>query len=278
MKKLFLLPILALFAVIVSCSSDDDNNMPEIVAKEFTGKLLLNGSPITDGIRCGLYVIDGEASITLYGVSFAPAMPAMDITMPMLDCKKSADGYEISGTNVLPKSAGEPMMDFLMPSVTAFLKGDVFVVSAQTAMGTIGFSNALQTPVKPADGKKSYKGNLLVGDFEKEVTIDVIIDRSASLVDVVMKDVKFAPNMPLVLDITVKEMPYVEEGGVAAFAATDIDPYMNTEQSPSAQYRFSQISGAIEGGYMVLSAKMADNLAPYVAGKEFAFSGREVVE
>jgi hypothetical protein len=29
---------------------------------------------------------------------------------------------------------------------------------------------------------------------------------------------------------------------------------------------------------MVLSARMADNLAPYVAGKEFAFSGTEIVE
>jgi hypothetical protein len=277
MKKLFLLPILALFAVIVSCSSDDDNNMPEIVAKEFTGKLLLNGSPITDGIRCGLYVIDGEASITLYGVSFAPAMPAMDITMPMLNCKKSADGYEISGTNVLPKSAGEPMMDFLMPSVTAFLKGDVFVVSAQTAMGTIGFSNALLTPVQPSVGEMNYKGELLFGDLPMEVVVNVTMDKAGAFLDLVINDVKFAEKMPPI-DITLKGIPYSKDADVLVFNIKDIDPYMNAEPEALSSYRFAFVNGEISSNGLSFVAKMADSAVHYVAGKEFAFTGSEVVE
>lgn len=275
MKKLFLLPLFAFLALFVSCSSSDGDNMPDRYEEVFYGKLLKDGAIYNDDTKCELNVIADMASITIYNVGF---LDGKELTLSNLTYVKSGDNYEIKGNNIIAIVGGKADTSKIFRTVSASLKDGKFVVTADNEDMTIGFSNALQTPVKPADGKKSYKGNLLVGDFEKEVMIDVVIDRAASIVDVVMKDVKFAPNMPLVLDITVKEMPYVEEGGVAAFAATDIDPYMNTEQSPSAQYRFSQISGAIEGGSMVLSAKMADNLAPYVAGKEFAFSGTEIVE
>lgn len=275
MKKLFLLPLFAFLALFVSCSSSDGDNMPDRYEEVFYGKLLKDGAIYNDDTKCELNVIADMASITIYNVGF---LDGKELTLPNLTYVKSGDNYEIKGNNIIAIVGGKVDTSKIFRTVSASLKDGKFVVTADNEDIKIGFSNALQTPVKPADGKKSYKGNLLVGDFEKEVTIDVIIDRSASLVDVVMKDVKFAPNMPLVLDITVKEMPYVEEGGVATFAATDIDPYMNTEQSPSDKYRFSQISGEIKGGSMVLSAKMADNLAPYVAGKVFAFSGTEVVE
>jgi hypothetical protein len=275
MKKLFLLPLFAFLALFVSCSSSDGDNMPDRYEEVFYGKLLKDGAIYNDDTKCELNVIADMASITIYNVGF---LDGKDVTLSNLSYVKSGNNYEIKGTKIIAIVGGEADASKIFRTVSATLNNSKFQVTADNEDMTIGFSNALQTPVKPADGKKSYKGNLLVGDFEKEVTIDVIIDRSASLVDVVMKDVKFAPNMPLVLDITVKEMPYVEEGGVAAFAATDIDPYMNTEQSPSDKYRFSEIVGSIEGGYMVLSAKMADNLAPYVAGKVFAFSGTEIVE
>ncbi len=275
MKKMFLLPLFAFLALFVSCSSSDGDNMPDRYEEVFYGKLLKDGAIYNDDTKCELNVIADMASITIYNVGF---LDGKEITLPNLTYVKSGDNYEIKGNNIIAIVGGKVDTSKIFRTVSASLKDGKFVVTADNEDMKIGFSNALQTPVKPADGKKSYKGNLLVGDFEKEVTIDVIIARSASLVDVVMKDVKFAPNMPLVLDITVKEMPYTEEGGVATFAATDIDPYMNTEQSPSDKYRFSQISGEIKGGSMVLSAKMADNLAPYVAGKEFAFSGTEVVE
>jgi hypothetical protein len=41
---------------------------------------------------------------------------------------------------------------------------------------------------------------------------------------------------------------------------------------------FAVVEGDINGGRLTFTAKMADNLAPYVAGKEFVFSGEGVVE
>lgn len=274
MKRILFLPLFAMMALLFSCSNDE-NNMPETDDRVFTGKLLLNGSLIDDDTRCELNVVEGSASITIYGVQFAPAMPAMDITMPMLDCKKSGDGYAISGTDVLPLVAGTPMTDFMVSSLEASLSGDKFVVSAETALGTIGFTNALLTPVKPAGDSKSYRGELKVDEFVKEVVVDVKEDPAAGTVDVVINDVKFAANMPLVLDIALKNIPCIAGDGVS-FYAENVAPYINTETEPAPAYSFAVVDGKVNGTKLILNAHMADDLAAYVAGKVFIFEGVEV--
>ena len=277
MKKLLFLPLLVMMAFVVSCSSDDDNNMPDVDNRVFTGKLLLNGSPITDGTMCELNVVEGTAAITLYGVQFAPAMPAMDITIPMLNCRKSSNGYEINGKNVLPMVGDKPMDDFLISSVEASLTGDKFVVSAVTALGTIGFSNAIIN-IKPNGGSaKNYKGSLVVGDFTKEDVV-ISVTKNGNTVDVLLNDVKFAANMPLVLDITLKALPCTVDGANLSFAAENIAPYMNTETEPAPQYMFAAVNGVVNAGKLSFDARMAEDLAPYVAGKEFVFRGEEIAE
>lgn len=277
MKKLLFLPLLVMMAFVVSCSSDDDNNMPDVDNRVFTGKLLLNGSPITDGTMCELNVVEGTAAITLYGVQFAPAMPAMDITIPMLNCRKSSDGYEINGKNVLPMVGDKPMDDFLISSVEASLTGDKFVVSAETELGTIGFSNAIIN-IKPNGGSaKNYKGSLVVGDFTKEDVV-ISVTKNGNAVDVLLNDVKFAANMPLVLDITLKALPCTVDGANLSFAAENVAPYMNTETEPAPQYMFAAVNGVVNAGKLSFDARMAEDLAPYVAGKEFVFRGEEIAE
>ncbi|MBR3941653.1 MAG: hypothetical protein IKJ71_05760 [Bacteroidaceae bacterium] len=277
MKKLLFLPLLVMMAFVVSCSSDDDNNMPDVDNRVFTGKLLLNGSPITDGTMCELNVVEGTAAITLYGVQFAPAMPAMDITIPMLNCRKSSDGYEISGKDVLPMVGDKPMDDFLISSVEASLTGDKFVVSAETELGTIGFSNAIIN-IKPNGGSaKNYKGSLVVGDFAKEDVV-ISVTKNGNAVDVLLNDVKFAANMPLVLDITLKALPCTVDGANLSFAAENVAPYMNTETEPAPQYMFAAVNGVVNAGKLSFDARMAEDLAPYVAGKEFVFRGKEIAE
>lgn len=277
MKKLLFLPLLVMMAFVVSCSSDDDNNMPDVDNRVFTGKLLLNGSPITDGTMCELNVVEGTAAITLYGVQFAPAMPAMDITIPMLNCRKSSNGYEINGKNVLPMVGDKPMDDFLISSVEASLTGDKFVVSAETELGTIGFSNAIIN-IKPNGGSaKNYKGSLVVGDFTKEDVV-ISVTKNGNAVDVLLNDVKFAANMPLVLDITLKALPCTVDGANLSFAAENVAPYMNTETEPAPQYMFAAVNGVVCAGKLSFDARMAEDLAPYVAGKEFVFRGEEIAE
>ena len=125
----------------------------------------------------------------------------------------------------------------------------------------------------PEGGEGVYRGDLLVGDYtQKNVGISVT-ETSDSTVDVFFDNVKFAAAMPLKIDITVKGVPCRNDGGVLSFAAVDIDPYMNREKEPQPEYRFAAISGAVEGGELVLEARMSDDLKPSRAGKQFSFKG-----
>lgn len=270
MKKLFLLPLVAIVTMLVACSSDDGGNQPAF-RKTFIGNLLLRDSSVADDALCVLDVDGKTASITLCGVKFVPAMPTMDITIPMLDCVKGKEGYMISGENVVPLAGGVLMESFAMSKVEASLKGDEFVLSAEMAMGNIGFSTVPATPVAKS---KSYGGELKVGSFAMDAVVDVKENREAGTVDIVMNDVKFAPNMPLVIDVALRDIPY--DG--AGFFAQDVVPYMNTETEPAPAYAFSVIEGSVDGGKLVFNARMADGLAAYLAGKEFVFEGNEIVK
>ena len=117
-----------------------------------------------------------------------------------------------------------------------------------------------------------YYGNLTVGDYTDWVGISVT-ETSDTTVDVFFDNVKFAKAMPLRIDITVKGVPCIKANGVIAFSATDVDPYMNKEKEPQPEYRFSTISGVVDGGRLQLEARMADGLRPSLAGKIFSFSG-----
>ena len=276
MKKILLLPLMAILALAVSCSGEDDGpNYPLLKNEVFYGKLMLDGSLISDDVKCELGIVEDAATVTIYGVSFAPSMPAMDIVIPAIKCTRSGDNCFISGTDVIPLVNGVPVEMYKMTKVEGMLAGDKFNVDAVTAMGTISFSNSLQS-IAPAESGKTYAGNLAVGGFEKSVVVDVKVDQVAGSLDLVLNDVKFAANMPLTLDITLKEIPYLVNDGALSFSATNVAPCINAENEPVAAYTFAFVNGVIEGDRLLLDAKMAEDLAAYVAGMEFAFEGTEV--
>ena len=124
----------------------------------------------------------------------------------------------------------------------------------------------------PKDADGVFYGNLTVGDYTERVGISVT-ETSDTTVDVFFDDVKFAKAMPLRIDINVKNVPYQKVNGILGFSAFDIDPYMNREKEPQPEYRFSTISGVVDGDRLQLEARMADGLRPSLAGKIFSFSG-----
>ena len=83
--------------------------------------------------------------------------------------------------------------------------------------------------------------------------------------------------MPLTLDITLKDIQYTAEDDLT-FMAENVAPFINTETEPAPNYMFAVVEGRLSGETLVMSAKMSEELAPYLAGKEFLFDGVEVVE
>lgn len=282
MRK-FLLPVFVLMAMLVSCSGDDNgSDSPEVKNELFYGGLSLNGSLVSDDAKCTLDIMGDSASIILHAVTFAPTMPAMDIVIPALNCEKNGDAYIISGKGIVPTVMGAPMERYTMSSVDACLIDGVFTLSAVMPMGTIGFSNATVEPepgIKPVSGKH-FKGALSAGDFTMETVVDVLLKDSVS--KIILNDVKFAENMPVVIDITLADVPYTVEAGEEyveiSFVAENVVPFINTGTEPVPAYTFASVEGRISGDRLSLSAKMADDLAPYIAGKEFVFDGKVTVE
>lgn len=273
MKK-FILPLLAIMALFVSCSDDSEGTQP--YDNTFYGNLIYNAAIVASDAKCDVSIVDNVATVTLYAVKFAPAMPAMDIVIPGISCVKSNTGYLLSAENVVPLVAGVPVEAYAMSKVTGEISGGAFTVSCVTSRGTIVFDNRFAMPGNPALSDSSYAGELLVGGFAKNTVVDVTFNEAASTVDIVINDAKFAENMPLVIDIALRGIPYTSDETIT-FAATDVVPYINAEPEPVNAYTFATFEGNIVGGRLVLAAKMSENLAPYVAGKVFEFSG-EIVE
>jgi hypothetical protein len=125
----------------------------------------------------------------------------------------------------------------------------------------------------PEDADGVFYGDLIVDDYtDKHVGISVTRNPD-STVDIFFNNVKFATMMPVRIDITVKGIPANENEDILSFTELNIDPYVNKEAKPQSEYRFAEISGAVKGKELVLSARMADNLKPSRAGKRFSFRG-----
>ena len=278
MKKLFLFPLMLLFVLAVSCSGDNDGtNVPEIKSEVFYGSMLFNGSVVDSEAKCSLDIVGDFASVTLYGVSFAPAMPAMDIVIPELKCEKNGNDYVISGKNVVPLANGAPVNMFKMSVVEATLTGGKFVVNATTTMGNVVFTNAL-LEIGIEKSHKIYSGVLAVGEYKSASVVEVTMNAAKSIVDIVIAGARFSANMPLAIDITLKDIPYLVDGDALSFSVQDVAPYINTEPEPAESYMFASVNGSIVGDCISFDANMADDLAPYVAGKRFVFEGTETVK
>ena len=125
----------------------------------------------------------------------------------------------------------------------------------------------------PSDADDIYYGTLDVDGFSMDAGIS-LTENGDSTVDIFFDNVKFALLMPVKIDITVKNVP-CRNDVLFSFETTNVDPYINKEKAPQPSYRFSMIKGVVEDNELVLTARMANGLASYVAGKNFSFRGRK---
>ena len=127
----------------------------------------------------------------------------------------------------------------------------------------------------PQEHSFSFTGDLQVGDFtlsDAAVTVKANIG-AAGRMDIVMQGVKFSDKMPVTLDITLCNLACTNEGGKMVFSGENIVPLIGS--TPSADYTFATARGEFDmrTSALTFDAKMADNLAAHVAGKEFVYNG-----
>lgn len=299
MKKiLFILPLLLVFTALFSCADNDERVLPvaQPQARSFTytGELQVGDFTLSSAV----VVVEinkngaGYMDIEMSGVKFSEMMPVtLDVTLRGIPCTETDGRLLFAADNIVPFIGGNASEDYKFALLTGWINADATAITFVAQMAddlaahvagmvfvyTAGESESGGTVTPPpVSGGTEYEftGTLQVGEFIlNPAAVSVVVDMQAAVVDIKMSGVKFSDRMPLVLDITLCGLACENVGGVMRFAGQNVVPLIGAE--PSESYTFASVTGEynMRSSVFTFSARMADNLAAFVAGKEFTFSG-----
>lgn len=106
-----------------------------------------------------------------------------------------------------------------------------------------------------SSGTTNYKGTMVVTYQGEDVsTPDVVLsvnyNKSSSSAEILFNQVKFVPQMPISLDITVPDVTAKQSGSTLLLSGTGMIPTVGGV--PYEQYEASNLSGNIKSGYLEL--------------------------
>lgn len=298
MKRLMLL--LSVLAIFSSCTDEKIEFVPSFNVGEarmfqFTGDLQVGDYTMSDAA----VVVEtnkngaGTMELKMEGVKFSDKMPVtIDITLSGVSCAETDGRLYFSGENIVPLVGGEANSDYTFALLTGWINADASEITFSAKMADDlaphvagmnfvysakgGSEGGVVTP--PANNEavaREYVGALNAGTFTlAPITFEAAFDEQKNCVDIVMRKVKFAAAMPVTIDITLNAVPYSEaDDGTISFEAENWVPFIGATERPD--YKFGLLKGTVTADYKNLSidARMADDLAPYVAGMEFNYNG-----
>ena len=136
------------------------------------------------------------------------------------------------------------------------------IFTAALLLAACGSENKGENGKEPlVSGATDFKGTMVV-TFQGEdvstpdVTISVDYHKSTSTADILFKQVKFVPQMPVKLDITVPGVTVKQNGSTILLSGTGIEP--TVAGVPYEQYLVSNLSGNIKSGYLELQLSFGD--------------------
>lgn len=263
MKRTIIFFVSVVAMLLASC--DSDVTFLDKADKTFTGNLLLNDVIISHDVKCEVKINAVEGVVTIYGTERQNIVPLEGMRIEGLVPVSQRYGFLLSGADIEPLVGEKPFSALKMSLVEGCLDGSKFVIDMQVPEGTLTFTNAVSDV---------YVGKLSVDDYERTAKISIKEDVFASTIEIFFDNVKFAALMFTTVDIILKDIPCSNVYDLQ-FSAKNVVPYMNKEPDPKPAYKFAEIRGGVMDGRLWLFAKMADNLKPSRAGKEFSFIGEK---
>lgn len=278
-----MLPLLALMALIASCSSDDDNGITppspviSVTSVDYYG--IASVAEVSVPVRCTvLYNIESSVcEIKVTGLKFTDAMPVVDLRLAGILCSESAGEIafamttpvipEISmqSTGGLPSAPGASNPAFAMNNLTGVIKDKTMEVTATMAMGEFSF---IGTVVPIFSGLMKV---LATGEEQLFTTPNINCEIETSLdgsnANLYIYGAKFAAGMPVTVDIKLTDLSCTLFDGGYSFAASDsIVPLvrMGNEFVPMEAYKFGKIKGEVlDRGTLVFDASMTKGSFEY---------------
>ena len=116
-------------------------------------------------------------------------------------------------------------------------------------------------------GKYEYSGKMTVSasgtdNVSEGVEVDVVLDDKSKTASIEFKGVKFVPQMPVTLDVTVPGVAYVEKDGCLEFSGDDIIP-LSGGTLPFPKYTVKGLSGTLDKSCLSLTLNFGDYPVTY---------------
>ncbi|MBQ9184539.1 MAG: hypothetical protein IJ151_01540 [Bacteroidales bacterium] len=134
------------------------------------------------------------------------------------------------------------------------------LIAAALLLVSCGSSSKDDTEGTLETGINNFKGTMVVTFQGEDVsTPDVVISihKGTSTADILFNKVKFVPQMPVTLDITVPGVTVKRSGSTDVLSGNNILPTVGA--IPYEQYNVTDLSGSVKSGYLELQL----NFGPY---------------
>ena len=283
MKKLFLLPLFAVLALLVSCSSEgsDDPVVDPVDYKtsvDYYGVLTVGET--ADTVRCTVvYDVESNvADITVYAMQLDETKPAVNMRMAGIACRTTSTDILFASANPVtpevsvsvpagaPSQPGDFDPQYTMEGFSGIIKDNVMEFSAAMPMGDVEFHGVV-VPV--------FAGsmNVLATGAEKYFTMDEIVcevevEDGGSLANLCIYGAKFAEGMPMSIDI---KLPGVQcrqfNGGYSIAVSDSVVPLVKVagaDYVAAPAYTFTKVEGEVrDAGTMYFNASMTRGFFSY---------------
>ena len=113
-----------------------------------------------------------------------------------------------------------------------------------------------------------YSGTMTVSaggsdNVSEDVAVDCLLDKDARTMKVLFNKVKFVPQMPVSLDVTVPDVGYSEKDGTVKFSGDGIVP-LSGGTVPFPKYTVTALSGTMTATGISLSLNFGDYPVTYI--------------
>ena len=146
MKKIALFFMAASLLAWTGCDSDNDKpeEPVEVADGTYRGTVTVDQNDGTFFNKENVDVVvtfeDGKAQIDLKKVKFANAMPELDITIPGVTIAETAEGYAISGENIVPLAMGGQFPAYTITGLTGKVTPETFAFEMMCGVYPTSFS------------------------------------------------------------------------------------------------------------------------------------------
>lgn len=263
MKQLSSILLLALSALMISCSNSDSDNMEVIANFNQFYTVTSNSANSHCANATFTYEIDytdGTIDIIANNVSFNSRMPSITMEINGIPFKNvvanspySASGISFNATNIVPVVSGQAMPEYTITSINGEI-GYIPSTQANAAMLTMVVNNQFTIAVQPATPVfEHYSSSVVSGKtsfINNNAIFQLSYDTTKKLVDLYIYNAKFAAPMPA-MNMAFKAIPFEATANGANFSIDELTPYIvgsTGATTPAPNYIISNLSGKVVNG------------------------------